>query len=137
MRVTEILKIESRKPKAGRICAFVLLEAMLGVAIFAIGVIALAQCVNNCLTAEMAKTEDQRARLALENRMAEIESGAMTFEGTKTEKLTGMFDGITLKQTRTQLKLKNEKKEDVLGLSNVSIEAAWQSGREQQSKAIS
>ncbi len=126
-----------RKRGARSLRAFVLLEAMLGVAIFAIGILALANCVNNCLVAETVKVEDSRARLALQNRMAEIESGAFKFEGTKTEKLTGMFDGITLKQTRVPLKLETEKKEKLLGLYNVTIQASWESGGQPQSKAIS
>jgi len=117
--------------------AFVLLEAMLGVFIFSIGVLGLAQCVNNCLLSEAAKVEDEHARLALQNRMAEIESGAYKFEGTKTEKLTGMFEGITLTQTRTALNLETEKKEKISGLYNISLEASWQSGNQPQSKAIS
>jgi Tfp pilus assembly protein PilV len=117
--------------------AFVLLEVMLGVAIFAIGVIALARCVDNCLTAEIARADDQRARLALENRMAEIEAGGVTVEDQKTEKLEGMFEGMTLTQSRTPLKEKNEKNEDLAGLYDVELEVDWTNGREPQSKTLS
>ena len=54
---------------------FVLIEVMLGVMIFAIGVLALGRCVNNCISAETLREETERARLALENRMAEVEAG--------------------------------------------------------------
>lgn len=122
--------------KKGR-AGFVLLEVMLGVAIFAIGVIALGRCFNNCLSAENARAEDQRARLALQNRMAEIESGSMLVDEPKTELLEGMFNGITLQQSRAPLQLKNENGQDLPGLYNVSLEASWTSGRQPQAKALS
>src|SRR5258707_1385616 len=50
---------------------FVLLEALVAVAIFAIGVIALGRCVSNCLAAERLRFEDARSRQVLENRLAE------------------------------------------------------------------
>ncbi len=116
--------------------AFVLLEVMLGVAIFAMGVIALGRCVNNCLSAEIARAEDERARLALENRMAEIESGEVVIEDPKTEELEGRFAGLTLKQSRTQLKVKNEKNEDILGLYKIDLEVDWNNGNEPQVKQL-
>lgn len=117
--------------------AFVLLEVMLGVAIFAIGVIALGRCVNNCLTAEHLRADDQRARLALENRMAEIELGEVDVDATKSEELEGAFAGLTLKQTRTPLDAKNEKDVVLTGLYNVELEVDWTSGNEPQSKTLS
>jgi len=117
--------------------AFVLLEVMLGVMIFSIGVLALGRCVNNCLAAEAARTEDQRARLALENRMAQIEAGEVLTEKPLNEKLEGMFAGMTLKQTRRPLNKQNEKKEMLDGLYEVNLEVDWLSGGEPQAKALS
>lgn len=116
---------------------FVLLEAMLGVAIFAIGVIALGQCVNACLAAEAARTQDQTARLVLSNRMAEIEAGAVVLEDAKTEKLKGPFEGISLKQTRKALNKKNENDQELVGLQIVTLEASWSNGRQEQAKDLS
>ena len=120
-----------------RRAAFVLLEAMLGVAIFAVGVIALGACVNNCLSAEAARAQDQRVRLALSNRMAEIEAGAVILEETKTEKLKGLFEGITLKQTRKVLDKKNEDDQELRELYTVTLEASWMNGTQSQSKDLS
>ncbi len=116
--------------------AFVLLETMLAVGVFAIGVIGLGYCVNNCLNAESARIEDQRARLALENRMAEIELGAVTVTEAKSEALKGAFAGMTLKQSRTPLKLKNEKNEPIDGLFNVELEISWKSEGQEQRKVL-
>src|ERR1043166_4261698 len=123
--------------KHSAVRAFVLLEVMLGVLIFSIGVLAVGQCVSNCIAAESARNDDQRARLALENRMAEIEAGAVDTTKAQTEKLEGMFAGLTLKQSRKPLAEKNEKKEDLTGLYQIDLEVSWTSGGEPQSKALS
>ena len=109
---------------------------MIGVAVFAVGVMSLATCVDNCLRAETAKAADQRARLALENRMAEIEAGAISVAKPGSDALKGLFKGITLKQSRTALKFKNEKNEALTGLYVVNLEAVWKDGQREQSKAL-
>ena len=111
--------------KRRRSGGFLLLETMVGVAVFAIGVLALAKCVDNCLNAEMAKRQDQRARLALENRLAEIEAGASSVEEETEDKLEGMFKGITIKQKRTPLPLKNKDDTEVTGMYTVTVDAIW------------
>ena len=116
---------------------FVLIEVMLGVAIFSTGVLALGQCVNHCVQAEIAKNEDRAARLALSNRLAEVEAQSVDITKAGQEELKGMFKGITLKQRIKPLILKNEKKEDITGLVEVDLEAVWKSGKEEQSKILS
>ena len=116
---------------------FMLLEIMLAVAIFAIGVIALGWSVNNCLTAETAKNDDQRATQALRNRETEIERGSVIASDSQTTELEGVFTGITVKQTRTPLKLKNENNLDLAGLYQIDLEATWESGGEPQKKTLS
>jgi len=115
---------------------FLLLETMIGVLVFAIGVLALARCVERCLDVESAKVSDERARMALENRMAEIEAGAVFFETGKEEKLKGMFEGITLAQTRTPLRLQDENKKELEGLFQIQLEAAWKEPSGDQSKVL-
>ena len=127
------------KRTAGSRHSFALLESMFGVAIFAIGVLALGACVNNCMVAERVNAEDQRARLALQNRMGEIEAQeAMVIPraDSSTEELKGMFSGITLKETRTDLFAKNEKEQDLTGLVRIDLEADWISGTRHESKQI-
>ena len=115
---------------------FLLLETMIGVLVFAIGVLALARCVEQCMNVESAKVWDERARVALENRMAEIEAGAVFFETGKEEKLKGMFEGITLEQTRTPLRLMDENKKELLGLYQIQLEAGWEEAASKQSKVL-
>ena len=109
---------------------------MVGVAVFALGVLTLGESVNNCLTSELANAEDQRARLALQNRMAEVESGAVHITDGTTEELKGMFSGITIKQNRKALGAKNENDQDLPGLIRIDLEALWTAGTQPQSKLI-
>jgi Tfp pilus assembly protein PilV len=116
--------------------AFVLIETILAVGIFSIGILALGQCVQNCVLADTAKEQDNRARRALENEMALIESGAKPLAESSTEELKGMFDGMVLKTTRTLLKEKNEKNQDIVGIYAVRLQVGWKIGEEQQSRSV-
>jgi prepilin-type N-terminal cleavage/methylation domain-containing protein len=116
---------------------FTLLEAMLAVMIFSVGVVALGRCVENCLVADRIKEEDARARRALENAMAAIEAGAVTPSDSSTEELKGMFAGMKLKTTRLPLKEKNEKNQDIFGIFTVTLEVSWTIGAAKQSREIS
>ena len=84
---------------------FILLEVLLGVMIFAVGVLALGKCVQQCVAAQIASVEDQRARLVLENRMAQIEGGEQKVDLIeKKEKLDGPFKGMELRQKKSPMK---------------------------------
>lgn len=112
-----------------------LLESMIAVAIFALGMIALGQCLNNCLVAQHIKEDDQRARQALQNRMVEIESGSEA-KFPDTVKLKGAYEGMTIKQTRVPLKRKNEKNQDILGLYAVTLELIWEADGKELSRDL-
>lgn len=115
---------------------FVLFEVMLAVAIFVIGVLALGNCVENCLRAETAREADARVRRVLENRMAEIQAGAVALSESSTEELKGPFAGMTLKTKREPLKEKNEKDQELLGLYTVSLQVLWKENGVEQSRAL-
>jgi hypothetical protein len=115
--------------------SFVLLEAMLAVAIFAIGVITLGRCVSNCLAAEQLKVEDVRVRRVLQNRMAEIESGAVLVTRPITEDLKGPYAGLKLEQTASPVRKTNEKREELTGLLEVHLRVSSSGGT--QSRELS
>ena len=118
--------------------AFLLLETMIGVAVFAIGVLALARCVSRTLDAQIAVQADQRARRALENRLAEIEGGAAWPGRSPSGKaLTGEFAGITLRQSASRLELKNEGGVKLPGMTLIRLEAAWAAPQGKQSRELS
>ena len=54
---------------------FILFVVMIGVLIFAMGVLALGRCLSTCVGVEGRARRGERARLALENRMAQVEAG--------------------------------------------------------------
>src|SRR2546427_11995761 len=59
-----------RRSKTG----FALYEVLMGLAIFALGVLALGRAVQNCLNASTFNAEENRVRQILSNRMAEIQA---------------------------------------------------------------
>lgn len=119
--------------KAG---GFMLLEALLAVTIFALGVLTLGRCVSNCIAAQTWKEEDALARRALENRWAEIESGAVPLAPSSTDDLKGAFAGMTLRMTSVPVVKKNEKDEKIEGISAVTLIVAWESDHEEQTKEL-
>ena len=114
----------------------VLLEAMIAVAIFSIGVLALGRCVEQCITAEMVKVEDERARRFLASRMAEIEQGSVIVQDKATEDLKGEFEGMSLRTTRVPLKKKNEDKKELFGLFAITLELIWKNKGQEQSREL-
>lgn len=115
---------------------FVLLEAMIAVAIFSIGVLALGRCVEQCVNAEMVKVEDERARRFLASRMAEIEQGSVVVQDKATEELKGEFEGMSLRTTRVPLKKKNEDKKELFGLFAITLELVWKNKGQEQSREL-
>ena len=68
-------KVRNSKSKIRNVYrAFALYEVLLGVAIFAIGVIALGRAVENCLNASSISAEESVVRQILSDRMAEIQA---------------------------------------------------------------
>lgn len=115
---------------------FVLLEALLAVAVFAIGVIALGRCVTNCLAAERFKTEDAHARTVLENRVAEIQSGAVPIAKESTESLQPPFTNWKLKEKAVPLNRKNELDQPLNNLLTVTLEVSWPSDGETHTRSV-
>ncbi len=119
-----------------RRAGFLLLETMIGVAVFALGMLALTRCVQQCIGTEAARAWDERARVALANRAAEIEAGAVNCDKESTEKLSGPFEGMTLRQKCIPLPMKDETGKELTGISQVQLEAAWVEWSGTQTKAL-
>lgn len=122
--------------RSARAEGFLLFEAMLAVTIFSLAVLGLGKCVDNCLQAETLTQDDGRARQVLENRMAEVEAGAIDLTATKTEELKGRYAGMTLKSSRAPLKRKNEKGDEIAGLFTVTLDLTWESRGEKQQRQL-
>ncbi len=135
----KIARYFSQSPsRRRRRSGFMLLEAMLAVTIFALGVIALGRCVSYCVAAERLKEESVLARRLLENRWAEIEAGAVAPPKETTEEFdeTSPFHALKLRITSVPIERKNEKEEKVEGIFGVTLTATWQSDGEEQSKEL-
>jgi hypothetical protein len=115
--------------------AFVLLEAMLAVAIFAIGVIALGRCISQGLAVERLSAEDTRALRILENRAAEIEGGAVPAAAGR-EQIPGINGGVALTETIHPAHKRDEKGQELTNLFLVTLEAAWQSDGARQARTL-
>jgi Tfp pilus assembly protein PilV len=125
----------SSRTSALRRRGFALLEAMLAVAIFALGVLALGRCVSKGLSVERLKNEDARVTRILENRAAEVEAGAVPLKDAQ-EKISGVNGGVTLTQTRETVHRKNEKDAEMANLFLVKLVATWFSDGEEQSRSM-
>jgi Tfp pilus assembly protein PilV len=117
--------------RKGRHSGFLLLECMLAVAIFAMGILALGRCVENCLKAERYRREESLAQRALANYWRQIEAGAVPLtDKSEGEKLKGAWEGMTMNMYREPLALKNEEEQELFGLYQVKLQLSWLSGNE-------
>src|SRR5260370_8935064 len=75
---SSVAALKRRKPShrnsstLHRFNGFALYEVLLGVTIFAVGVLALGRAVENCLNASILNAEEERVRQILSNPIAEI-----------------------------------------------------------------
>jgi hypothetical protein len=119
-----------------RIRGFILLDTLLGVLIFGVGVLFLGQAVSNCLDAQSARRSNQLARLALANVLAEIEAGSIPLKDQSVLEMEGSFDGIKILQTRIPLKAVNENDDALQGLWEVHLKATWEAWGEPQAREL-
>lgn len=116
--------------------AFALYEVLLGVTIFAIGILALGRSVENCLNATTLSAEEDRVRQILANRMAEIQATPGFPDAKKETKVATGYGEVTLIQKSAPAGLKNEKDIEMNGINLVTLTAQWLRGGLQQSKKI-
>src|ERR1044072_8953534 len=89
--------------------AFALYEVLLGLAIFAAGVIALGRSVQNCINASGLSSQEDRVRQILANRMAEIQATPGIPDRSKEIKIATGYGDVRLIQTSAPAGLKGEK----------------------------
>ncbi len=117
---------------------FLLIEVLIAVTIFALAVLALGGSVENVISAQVMKEEDEQVRRFLDSKVAEIEAGAVPLADTATtEEIKEWLPGAKITTKRTQLKRKNEKEQDLFGLYVVDIELSWLSDGSTQKRNLS
>lgn len=121
-RVPGVVSFPRRLRGAG---GFMLIEILLAVAIFVVGVIALGRCVGNCMTVQEVRNQEERARLALQNAMLEVQASPVLPDEKHQEKLQGMFAGMILIERRRSLTVENEDKVLMPDLHEVTLSVEW------------
>ena len=117
-------------------CAFALYEVLLGVAIFAIGVIALGRAVENCLNASTISAEESAVRQILSDRMAVIQAAPGVPDPEKEFKINSSYGTVRLIQKSAPADLTEEDKTLLSGINLVTLTAQWQHAGVPQSKRI-
>src|SRR5436190_13517044 len=121
---------------ARRRTAFALYEVLLGLLIFAVGIIALGRAVNNCMNASALSADDARVREILANRMVEIETTPGQPDKAKESKVNSGFGIVKLVQKAVPQEMKEEDGTELTGIIRVTLIANWSRGGTDQSKAI-
>jgi hypothetical protein len=115
---------------------FALYEVLLGITIFALGVIALGHAVENCLNASTINAEEGVVRQVLSNRMAEIQAAKGVPEDSKETKIDTNYGGIKVVQKATAAELTEPDNTVLDGIYLVTLIAQWQQGGVPQSKQV-
>src|SRR5947199_1297933 len=119
-----------------RFNGFALYEVLLGVAIFAFGVLALGRAVENCLNASALNAEEGRVRLILANRMAEIQTAPARPEEKKEFNINTGYGVVKLIQTSAPAGLRDENGAELANLQRVTLTAKWNRGGTNQAQQI-
>jgi hypothetical protein len=125
-------KSEIRSPRS----AFALYEVLIGVAIFAIGVLALGRAVENCLNASTLNAEEERVRQILSNRMAEVQTTPGFPDASKELKIDTGYGIVKLIQKSVPAGLEEDNGAQLAGINLVTLTVQWTRGGVPQSKQL-
>jgi len=119
-----------------RVNAFALYEVLMGLAIFALGVLALGRAVENCLNASTLNAEENRVRQILANRMAEVQATPGPPDSGKEFKVDTGYGTVKLIQKTVPADLKDELGAQLSSMYLVTLTAKWTRGGADQSQQI-
>src|SRR6266516_1669738 len=130
-------KVRNSKSKIRNVYrAFALYEVLLGITIFAIGVIALGRAVENCLNASTISAEEGVVRQILSNYMAEIQATRGVPDDSKEFKVNSNYGAIKVVQKAAAADLTEPDNTLLDGIYLVTLTAQWQRGGVAESKQI-
>ncbi len=115
---------------------FALYEVLIGVTIFAIGVLALGRSVENCMNASTLSTQEDRVRQILANQMAEIQATPGAPEEKRERKVDTGYGPVTVVQQSVPAEMKTEKNLEVSGINRVTLTANWARGGVKQERRL-
>ena len=116
--------------------AFALYEVLLGVAIFALGVIALGRAVENCINASTISAEENVVRQLLSDRMAQVQAATAVPEPAKEFKINTTYGKVVLTQKSAPATLTEPDNTVINGINLVTLTARWEHAGLPQSKEI-
>jgi len=134
LKCLKVKRLKRAKPT--HFNAFALYEVLLGVAIFAIGVVALGRAVENCLNASTISAEEGVVRQILSDRMAEIQAAAVVPDAEKEFKIKSNYGMIRLIQKSAPAPLTEPDNTLISGINLVILAAHWKHAGVPQSKQI-
>jgi len=116
--------------------AFALYEVLMGLAIFAIGVLALGRAVENCLNATTLNAEENRVRQILSNRMAELQATPGFPDASKEFNVDTGYGIVKLIQKSAPAELEEDNGAPLGGVNRVTLTAKWTRGGANQSQQL-
>ena len=131
-----IMAAKGMRRRARSTFAFALYEVLIGVAVFAIGVIALGRAVENCLNASTISSEENAVRQILSDRMAEVQAASVVPDAEKEFKINTNYGKITLIQKAAPVALTEPDNTLINGINLVTLTARWEHAGAPQSKQI-
>src|SRR5262249_34688645 len=131
-----IMAAKQIRRRARSRCAFALYEVLIGVAVFAFGVIALGRAVENCINASTISAEENVVRQILSDRMAQVQAASSVPDAEKEFKITTSYGKITLIQKAAPAELTEPDNTLITGINLVTLTARWDHAGVPQSKQI-
>ena len=115
---------------------FALYEVMIGLAIFALGVLALGRAVQNCMNASVVSEDENRVRQLLANRMAEIQASPVPPDASRETKIDTGYGIVKLIEKAQPEELEEPDNTLVTGISRVTLTAQWSRNGASQSRQL-
>jgi len=122
--------------RAAATCAFALYEVLIGVAVFALGVIALGRAVENCINASTISAEDNVVRQILSDRMAQVQAASGVPDAEKEFKIDTHYGRIILHQKTETAALTEPDNTLITGMNIVTLTASWEHAGVPESRQI-
>lgn len=119
-----------------RAFGFALYEVLLGVAIFALGVVALGRAVENCINASTISAEENAVRQILSDRMAQVQAASAVPDAEKEFKINTNYGRIILTQKTAPAALTEPDNTLITGINLVTLTARWEHAGIPQAKQI-
>lgn len=108
----------------------------MGLAIFALGILALGRAVENCMNASTLNAEENRIRQILSNRMAEVQATPGRPDESKEFNVDTGYGIVKVIQKSAPADLEDDNGAPLAGINHVTLTAKWNRAGTDQSQHI-